>query len=189
MGKHSKDVREIVVAMKLSGASYREIQRATGKGKSFVSRWMAKHAAGESFASKGRGGRPSKLSPQSKRVITRLAKNKWDRSPRKVARVLRARHGVHIHESTVRRYVRSQPWGAVAFKRPVKPMLSAKNVQDRMACCTSWRDQGYTEDSARGRRLRNNILFTDESWIELSPAPTGRMRESGRKILLPYSQD
>lgn len=77
---------------------------------------------------------------------------------------------MEVDQTTVRRYVCSQPWGVVAFKRPVKPVLSGKNVEDRLRCCNWWKDKGYAEDSARGRQLRNNILFTDESWIELTPA-------------------
>ena len=40
-----------------------------------------------------------------------------------------------VSHMTVSRHLRRQTWGKVAHLRPTKPLLSAKNIRDRMTFC------------------------------------------------------
>ena len=66
--------------------------------------------------------------------------------------------------------------GKVAYKEPVKPILTAKNVGDRVKFCKRLIDAGFAEDTPEGRIKRSHILFTDESPVELQPKPNRQNR-------------
>jgi hypothetical protein len=53
-------------------------------------------------------------------------------------------------------------------------MLSQKNVRDRFRFCSELMALGYCERTNQGDLLRNNFLFTDESFIELYPKPNSQ---------------
>ena len=93
--------------------------------------------------------------------------------------------GKHISRTTVRRYVRSQPWGRIARKLVIKPLLTKQNVTDRLSFALNVQIEGYCDDGRHGRALRENVLWTDESPIELNPIPNKqntRVRTSDEMI-------
>jgi hypothetical protein len=49
--------------------------------------------------------------------------------------------------TTVRRYVKSTDWGKVAYKEPVKPILTAKNVGDSVKFCKRLIDAAFADVS------------------------------------------
>jgi transposase len=124
-----------------------------------------------------RKGRPvSVLTPEIKQKITDLCKDHWNASTRKVTLQLNTSHefinrGQSVSRSSVGNYIRSTDWGKIAYKVGIAPMLSQKNVQDRMAFATRVIGDGYCEDSDRAKHLLDHILFTDESYVELYPRP------------------
>jgi IS30 family transposase len=82
-------------------------------------------------------GRPSTISSNTKRTITRSLKEKVGSSLRKTAKKLNfsksyQQKGKTISYSTINNYVKSKNWGIKAYKRPYKPLLSIKNIEDRL---------------------------------------------------------
>ncbi|KAJ4426585.1 hypothetical protein ANN_26383 [Periplaneta americana] len=65
---------------------------------------------------------------------------------------------------TISRHCRSQDWGRRSYVPRMKPMLSEKNISDRIKFCERLLKEGYTPTA---RILRAHILFTDESLVEL----------------------
>jgi hypothetical protein len=53
-------------------------------------------------------------------------------------------------------------------------MMSEKNIQDRLAFAGMVVDQGYCQVNERARSLLEQVLFTDESIIELYPRPNAQ---------------
>ncbi|KAJ4426681.1 hypothetical protein ANN_26479 [Periplaneta americana] len=72
---------------------------------------------------------------------------------------------------TISRHCRSQDWGRRSYVPRIKPMLSEKNISDRIKFCDRLLKEGYTEDAPAARILRAHILFTDESLVELHSIP------------------
>lgn len=71
---------------------------------------------------------------------------------------------------TVSRYCSKQVWGK-SYAQRVKPMLSEKNIRDRVNFCKIMVAEGYSDDSVQGRILRSHVLFTDKSPVLLNPKP------------------
>jgi transposase len=127
-----------------------------------------------SVSSKSRSGRPTVLSPTTKAQINKNLKNKIGGSVRKTVRRLNASKRYQekkkkICRRTVQNHVKRQPWGRTAYKRPVRPLLTAKNIRDRIRLGNMLKESGYLEDGRRGQEKRSHILFTDETWLEISP--------------------
>jgi len=74
-----------------------------------------------------------------------------------------------ISRTTVQEFVKSTPWGKTAYKRPNKPLLTEKNVDDRLRFGEMLTRNGYLTPGGRGQEKRANILFTNETWIEPTP--------------------
>lgn len=68
-----------------------------------------------------------------------------------------------------RNYVKEQNWGKTAYRRQRKQILTQKNIQDRLRFGETVRKTGYLRDDKRARQKRSHILFTDETWLEVSP--------------------
>jgi transposase len=116
------------------------------------------------------------LTDDMKGAITLLCRDEWGASTRRIAKTISADKDLYsvnttISKSTVSAYVRTTDWGRVAYRAQVKPMLSAKNIRDRLTFCQMVKNQGYCDDTQQSRRLLDHILFTDESVIELYPKP------------------
>ena len=141
-----------------------------------------------------RSGRPRRsLSPNTKSMITDLCKDRWNASIRKTTKWLNASDNFigrqkTISATTVGDYIRSTDWGRVARKATIAPMLSAKNIQDRIAFSSMIMNEGYCRRDDNSRFLLDHILFTDESYIELFPRPNrqnSRIRTSDPLLRAP----
>lgn len=74
-----------------------------------------------------------------------------------------------ISHTTIQKHIKSTSWGHTAFRRPKKPLLSQKNIEDRKKFGHFLEQNGYLTDGPRGDERRRNILFTDETWIYVHP--------------------
>lgn len=201
----SLELRARVVALRQAGISFAEIKRQTGKGRKFVCYWLKRAEGRQLLQDKKRSGRPPKLDSNDKKAITRLTKSQWNRGSRTVTKILNGsnrlkKQGKSVGRSTVLRYIRSQSWGKKAYVQPRKPMHTSKNISDRLRCCLKWKELGFCNSSRHGKRLRDNVLWTDESTIPLHPKPnrqnkrirtdapgeieSARMPKNGPKILV-----
>ena len=75
-----------------------------------------------------------------------------------------------ISHNTINKYVLSTDWGKISYKMK-KPMITKLNAQQRLNFGKMVSEHGYCDGSHRGERLRQNVLWTDESPIELYPTP------------------
>lgn len=156
----------------------REIARRLKVDRNTVRKWARKEEG--DVEDKQRCGRPSKVTPNTKRRIRGLCKDRVT-GIRSVVKKLNfstefQNRGKKIGVTTVRRYVRSTDWGKNAYKEPVKPLLSEKNINDRMKFCERLIREGFVDNTPEGRVKRAHILFTDESPIELNPKPNRQNR-------------
>lgn len=126
---------------------------------------------------KKRTGRiPRLMSSPTRDIITELCEDQWNASPAKTAKILNASDDFQqrcktVSASTVRRFIRSTEWGKISYKPTVKPLLSMKNIADRIAFCNTVIQKGYTAGTPDAVHLLDHILFTDESVVELWPKP------------------
>ena len=117
-----------------------------------------------------------KMTPNTKRAITGMIKDRVGMSINKCVKRLNMSAG----------YVRGTDWGRVARHLKQKPLLSKKNIKDRLKFALFVQMEGFCEDSRFGRRLRKNTLFTDESPIELIPTlnrQNTRVRTNNKSLL------
>jgi hypothetical protein len=120
-----------------------------------------------------RSGRPSVLCDCIKDIIEAEVKDKWGASVKSTTKTINSLPSVAnaISRRTIQRYVQSTEWGKIAYRSRTTFMLSARNVEDRKTFCDYVKLSGYCDISAYGIRMRENILFTDESTILLNPIP------------------
>ena len=109
-----------------------------------------------------------KITPTTKLRITGLMKDRVGSSIRKCVRTLNmsdyyTNRGKHISRITVRRYVRSQPWGRIARKLVIKPLLTKQNVTDRLSFALNVQMEGYC-----GRLVVMGGLFGKMSYGQTS---------------------
>jgi transposase len=125
-----------------------------------------------------RPGAPCVLSEEAKAFIVVNCQDKWHASTRWLARLLASDDSFRISgapsRSTISRYVRSTDWGKTAYRIQIRPLLSAKNISDRVQFCNMLRELGYCDSSAQGALLLNNVLYTDETIVELYPRPNSQ---------------
>lgn len=154
-----------------NGFKVNEIAQELDVSRSTVYKWAKK----DSIRDEPRTGRPTKLTPTTKKRIDEEMKDKLGTSARECARVLnfgsdyKARKK-KISATTVVNYLHTQPWGR-SYKIKKTTMLSRKNISDRLQFIAYCDQNGYLDPKSRGKVLRANILFTDESPVLLHPEP------------------
>lgn len=127
-----------------------------------------------------RSGRPVEaLTQETKERIDEIIKDQWGASIRKTAKLLNRSQdyitrGKTISPSSVCRYVRSTEWGRIAYRARSAPMLTSKNICDRLSFARKVASEGYCAGTEEARLKLSHILFTDESCIELFPAPNSQ---------------
>jgi hypothetical protein len=126
-----------------------------------------------------RGQRAFKLTHSVKTKIESLCKDQWNASIRKTTSILNhsddfIQNGLSISATTVGDFIRSTEWGKMAYRVKTAPMLTDKNIQDRLAFARMVIDEGYCENSDRANFLLDHLMFTDESLVELWPHPNAQ---------------
>jgi transposase len=168
--KQAKRAR--IQALRAMGATLSSIAVREGCSISTVSRWCERRTVED----QKRTGRPTKLDPQDKQRVEELMADKWGSSLRTTARVLNhstdfRAAGKTVSAWSIRRHLQTTAWGKVAYKGSVKPLLSAKNITDRLLFCTMVQRTGYCSHPASACELLSHVLFTDEAPITLHPLP------------------
>ncbi|XP_035714868.1 uncharacterized protein LOC110858831 [Folsomia candida] len=167
----SREEKRVQIQTLLSeGYGASQISRKLGVAYNTVKLWEGRRTV----VDKKRSGRPTAFSPTSKSQITRNLKEKIGGSVRKTLKKLNesARYqkkGKKISRAAVRNYAKKQKWGKTAYKRPKKQILTQKNIQDRLKFGETVKRTGYLGDDRRAQQKRSHILFTDETWLEVSP--------------------
>ena len=135
------------------------------------------------------------LTLQATAAITDLCKDKWGASIRKISKELSnpsdsdALH-VKISKSTISRYLRTTPWGRTAYTCKIKPMLTTKNIADRLRFCRHVTSQFVSNTATPSAVTIEQLIFTDESIVELFPRPNRqntRIRTSDPELREPIS--
>jgi transposase-like protein len=166
--------RTAIQVLSKAGISKESISRAINVNPKTVTKWRQR----EGNSDMPRSGAPSVLSVEAKEHITEQCRDKWNISTRKLQKILASdaadTASMSPSRSTISRYIRSADWGKTAYKILTRPMLSQKNVRDRFRFCSELMALGYCERTNQGDLLRNNFLFTDESFIELYPKPNSQ---------------
>lgn len=161
------------------GLSIRQLSRELGVGRNTVRRWIRRNEGDVKDIK--RTGRPRKLTVPAKNLIRETMKDKVSCGVRKMAKILNNQQQsindqITVSQMTVSRHLRRTEWGKISYRQPLKPLLSAKNINDRINFCNRVRADGFCDDSREGKLKRAHVLFTDESPVELFPKPNRQNR-------------
>ena len=107
MGKTSRvQERKVAVEMRLSGATFKEIQTKTGHDRKYVTKWVQRWKETGCLDDVHRSGAPKKISSSlAKMVVNAIKKN--NSSCRKVAQEMK-NEPVKISKSFIHRFVKSK---------------------------------------------------------------------------------
>ncbi|KAG0891804.1 hypothetical protein G6F33_014058 [Rhizopus arrhizus] len=123
------------ISLLKQGKSVREVEELTGLSKSTVGRLRKTHCTG---VMKPKMGRPKVLSAADERYCVRQVTKNRVPSAVKVTECLENDIGKKVGVETVRRALRKAGLGAI--EKPKKPLLSAKNIRNRLSWCISHKD-------------------------------------------------
>lgn len=152
------------------GHGVRKVSRKLGVSINTVTRWKNRPTADD----KTRPGRPTIISPTTRNMIKKRIYRNLGGSTRKCAAALNLSKrfqmmGKKIAHTTMHNHLKTTDWGSKAFKSPKKPLLSPKNIKDRLKLADYLDKNAYSTPGERGAEKRWNILFTDETWIFIHP--------------------
>ncbi|KAG1598006.1 hypothetical protein G6F46_014225 [Rhizopus delemar] len=123
------------ISLLKEGKSVGEVEELTGLSKSTVGRLRKTHCSG---VMKSNGGRPKVLSAADERYCVRQVTRNRVQSAVKVTECLENDIGKKAGVETVRRALRKAGLGAI--EKPKKPLLSAKNIRNRLSWCIAHKD-------------------------------------------------
>lgn len=146
-------VRAQIMILLKNGYNQCEVARMMCVSRGAVQRCIARTKASDSsdFKSLIRSGRPRSTTPTTDRAIIIMAK----RSPKSSSAKIQGQLPVHNRPSTVTIRRRLFQAGLKARKPARKPLLSAKNIRDRISFCRKYRN--WSADQWE------NVMFSDES--------------------------
>ncbi len=133
--------------MRVKGFKLEYVANALGCSSRTLKRHWRKRV-NNSFHDKQRSGRPQKLTRTCKMVITKNVCNKWGASTRSCTKKLNntmryRKENRTVSRSTVKIFILKQKWGKIAYKKPIKPLLTEKSKRDRLTFCQWLEDHGY----------------------------------------------
>ena len=120
----------LFVALRDTGLSQREIAQHCGICQSVVQRCLARYTETGSFKARKRPSRTRMTSERSDNLIKRLVKCK----PTTSSSEIRVQLPVTVSVRTLRRRLSSE-MGLKSYKSASKPLLSKKNIRDRLLLC------------------------------------------------------
>ena len=166
-------IRHKIQVLHKEGTSIQAIAKKLKISRNTVRKWVRKEEGDTSDGK--RSGRPTKLTPDTKRRITKLA-NETGTGLRTVRKKLNFSDSFQARRKTlclgtIGNFVRKTKWGKTAYKVRVKPMMSEKNINDRVAFCGRMVNEGFCDKTDLSSLKMAHVLFTDESPIELNPQP------------------
>jgi transposase len=158
-------IRAQIIALHQHGVSQTDIARQHHVSQSCVCKTIQRHRSLRSFSSRRRTGRPSATTRQDDSAMLRIVTRFPAASSTYIASQLPP--GVKVSRDTIRRRLRNK-FGLTAHRPSRKPLLSAKNIRDRLAFCrkySSWSPAQW-----------QSVLFSDESTIRQFHNPTQFIR-------------
>lgn len=159
----SEAFRKKVIDAYESGKGFKKISKQFEINHSTVRKIIYKWRRFQTTANLFRPGRPSKFSPRADRkMLKEVSKN-----PRMSSRDLQvalATVDVKVHESTIRKRLHKFDLHGRCARR--KPLLSRKNIRARLKFAN--------EHLGKDQHFWNNVLWTDESKVELFGHSTRR---------------
>ncbi|KAG1369061.1 hypothetical protein G6F61_012655 [Rhizopus arrhizus] len=149
------------ISLLKQGKSVREVEELTGLSKSTVGRLRKTHCTG---VMKPNRGRPKVLSAADERYCVRQVTKNRVPSAVKVAECLENDIGKKVGVETVRRALRRAGLGAI--EKPKKPLLSAKNIRNRLSRCITHKDWTMTIKHGGGNiMLWSAINYAGVGWM------------------------
>ena len=142
------------VALKREGLSQRAIARRFEVSQSVVQRCLARYGATGSFNARKRPNRNRVTSVRTDMMIRRLVKKNPTVSSTEIRSALPTTDVVSTR--TIRRRL-SNEMGLKSYKAAAKPLLSPKNIADRLQFCKRYKD--WTAEDW------HHVVFSDESTI------------------------
>lgn len=172
MVKDIEALRIQIQTLAKSGRTTKQTMEITKASKTMINKWKGI----DNFSDSRRSGRPSKLTPKTKKAILRVMKDKKGAFTRKCVKKLNygddfKKRSKTISRRTVERHLKTREWRRNSYKFQVKPMLSQRNINDRLNFVNYLEKNNYLGYDSRSKLLLNHVLFTDESPIELHPKP------------------
>lgn len=166
--------RAQIVALVNSGLTQRDVGARVGVSQQVVSLTMKKFRSTGSYDSAPRSGRPRVTTKTTDRTIKRVVKANPSASSLSIAAEL----PTPVSARTVRRRL-SKEMGLRACRPARKPLLSKKNICDRLAFCHKYKH--FTKE------MWEAILWSDETNIKLfEGAPKYVRRPVGQRFLSKY---
>lgn len=116
-----------------SGLSLSQISRQLGVSRSTVQRWASR----DPILNKKAPNRPSKVTNSVEKKIEDQIRDKVGVGTRKVGKCLNAEFESagsdrKISRPTIQRYLKTTDWGSIVRNVSNKPLLSQKNISDRL---------------------------------------------------------
>src|SRR5690606_3652201 len=121
--------RMLIVKLRLSGKTYKEIQKQTGRSKSYVQRWVDRFNKNGTVTNLRRKTDKMKISQAIKKKIVATVKFNHHASCRIVAKKLQT-HGYKVSKSSVHRTLKEEGYKNVMPKK--KPYLTKQQQQTRL---------------------------------------------------------
>lgn len=153
------------------GLKVKEIMRIVNVNLKTVVKWKNR----QSCKDLPRTGAPAALSQATKDEITILCRDQWGMSTRKLTKVVNQNatqtREKPISRTAIRDFLMSTDWGRIAYRVQTRPLLTERNVSDRMRFCEFIRERRYCDGTELASMLLEHILFTDETIVELFPVP------------------
>ena len=140
-----------IVAYRDTGMSQVAIATRLGLAQSIVCRTLQRHSSTGSFAARSQPGRPRKSTKQTDRLIKRIVVADPTASSSFIATQLPST--APLSTRTIRRRLQVDG-GLRSYRAAPKPMLSRKNIADRLAFAKKY--QNWTSEDWR------KVLFSDE---------------------------
>ncbi|KAG0863567.1 hypothetical protein G6F15_013252 [Rhizopus arrhizus] len=149
------------ISLLKQGKSVREVEELTDLSKSTVGRLRKTHCTG---VMKPNRGRPKVLSAADERYCVRQVTKNRVPSAVKVTECLENDIGKKVGVETVRRALRKAGLGAI--EKPKKPLLSAKNIRNRLSWCITHKDWTMTvKHGAGSMMLWSAITYAGVGWM------------------------
>lgn len=164
-----KVCRSVIIASHLRGMTNSQIEQEYGFHHSTIERWVQR-VSPEDLP---RSGRPNKLTPSIEQQIESAMRERTGVGYRTCKKQLEA-NGININKNTIRKFVRSTDWGKTTRYIKNKTMLTSLNIESRINFGQHVQAFGYLDDTPDGKKLRENILFVDETTVRLHPPVNSR---------------
>jgi transposase len=160
------EVRAKAIGMLEAGMLQKAVAEKLRVSKRSVIRWWKQHRNGESLEDKPRPGRPEKIHPVAKQVIS-LSVGKRRQSTRKLAARL-TNKGYKISKETVRRHLKNN-LGMNPYRQRKKPFLTCRHKKARIQFAKD-KLHWTLEDWKR-------VVWSDESPFQLFPTSNTKVNQ------------